>query len=448
MKRMLAFGLGLALLLPMLAAAENTVEILPTTPPAPVIVVTENPYAFENLEPYFQEAIAQGYTTDGKFNYELTRLSPEELEKLPEIQAKYDAGERPAESIFNKTEDVHAALITLPPEQYEGESWFLILPNRCMTDEELLQVVDAFAQLGQPLDPDALTWHNCMRMPVDETPTRGFTDDERERWQSIRELFTRGGLRPETPFTRVPDDDGVGCIGLYEEDFNGLDEIRFLPARRLTDEELLQFYQFTFGEPDAPANEMAGYEAKLRNLMNQQMGMPLTAKRTGEGIRKANEGNVYGDTRACYSCTFKEVGSQEREWTGNLDLTSGRLLRAYSYPDVSWLAGEHQMYSDVRLDPFQQLWADRAKAFIAAMLPNGDADIDRVELRGENTHNMLYGASVRVWMKDGGCYQLTILYAIDNVGFLEYNDAEFIQHYDTYILETMPREMMEEQDDG
>ncbi len=153
MKRLLALGLSLALLVPGMALAENTVEILPTTPPAPVIVLPEeNPYAFADLEPYFQDAIAQGYTTDGKFNYELTHFSPEELEKLPEIQAKYDAGERPAESILNKTEDVHAALITLPPEQYEGESWFLILPNRCMTEEELLQVVDAFAQ--EPRRPD------------------------------------------------------------------------------------------------------------------------------------------------------------------------------------------------------------------------------------------------------------------------------------------------------
>ncbi|MBR0406645.1 MAG: hypothetical protein IJI53_01265 [Clostridia bacterium] len=445
MKRLLALGLSLALLVPGMALAENTVEILPTTPPAPVIVLPEeNPYAFADLEPYFQEAIAQGYTTDGKFNYELTHFSPEELEKLPEIQAKYDAGERPAESILNKTEDVHAALITLPPEQYEGESWFLILPNRCMTEEELLQVVDAFAQLGQPLNPDALTWHNCMRMPTEETPLRGYAGDEVERLQSIRELFTRGGLRPETPFTRLPSDDGVGCIGLYEEDFNGMNELRFYPARRLTDEELLQLYQFYFGDPPAPADEMAGYEAKLRNLMNTQMGMPLTAKRTGEGLQKANDGNVFGDTRDCYSCTFVEVGGQEREWTGYLDLATGKLLRAYSYADMSWLSGEHQMYSDVRLDPFQQVWADRAKAYIAAMLPEGDANIDRVELRGEATHNMLYAANVRVWMKDGGCYELSFLYAIDNVGYLDYSDAEFIQHLDTYYLETMPRLMMEE----
>ncbi len=443
MKRMLAFSLCLALLLPGMATAENTVEILPTTPPAPVIVIEENDYAFEDMEPFFQNAIAQGYTTDGNFNYELTRLSPEELEKLPDIQAAYDAGKRPEESVLNKAEEVHVSLITLPPEQYEGESWFLILPNRAMTDEELLQVVDAFAQIGEKLNPDALTWHNCMRMPVGETPMRGFRGDERERYQSIRELYTRGGLRPETPFTRLPGDDGVGVIGLYEEDFNGLDELRFYPARRLTDEELLQLFQFIFGEPAAPAEEMAAYEAQLRKLMNQQMGMPLTAKRTGESLQKANDSNVFGDTRECYSCHFVEAGGQKREWNGFMDIATGTLIGATSYPDMSWLNGETQMYSDVRLNPFDQVWADRARAFVVDMLPEGDANIDRVELCGESTMNALYYPCVRVWMKDGSCYRPELLYAIDAVGFLRFDDAESIQLEDHYYHHVSPLMDME-----
>ena len=443
MKRMLAFGLMLALAAPGMAPAENTVEILPTTPPAPVIEIKENPYAFHDLEPLFQSIREQGYTTDGSFNYELTELSPSELERLPAIEAKYASGERPAESVLNKAEDVHVSLITLPPEQYEGESWFLFLPNRCMTDEELLQVVDAFAQIGEKLSAVTLTWHNCMRMPIDETLTRSFSDEERERYISVRELFTRGGLRPETPFTRLPGDDGVGCIDLYEEDFNGLDEVRFLPARSMTDEELLQLFQFTFGEPAAPAEEMAGYEAQLRKLMNDQMGMPLTARRTGESIMKANTTNVYGDERTCYSCTFVETSGQKREWTGYMELATGTLIRAYSFPDVSWLNGETQMYSDVRLNPFDPKWADRAKDFIAAMLPEGEQSIDRVELCGETAMNCLYGLNVRVWMKDGGCYRPLLLYAIDNVGYLQYDDAESIRLMDTYYQEILPRELTE-----
>ncbi|MBR5109475.1 MAG: hypothetical protein IK099_04710 [Clostridia bacterium] len=446
-KRLLAIGLLLGLSSGM-ALAENTVEILPTSPPAPVIVIEENPYAFHDLEPLFQHIREQGYTTDGYFNYELTELSPNELERLPAIEAKYEAGERPTENVLNKSEDVHVALITLPAEQYEGESWFLFLPNRAMTDEELLQVVDAFAQIGEKLSAISLTWHNCMRMPIEETVTRIFSDEERERFVSVRELYTRGGLRPEKPFTCLPGDDGVGCIGLYEEDFNGLDEVRFLPARRMTDEELLQLFQFTFGEPAAPAEEMAGYEAKLRKLMNEQMGMPLTARRTGESIVKANASNVYGDTRDCYSCTFVEAGGQQREWTGYMELASGKLIRAYSYPDTSWLDGDTQMYSDVRLNPFDQKWADRAKAFIAEMLPEGDQNIDRTELCGETAHNCLYGPNVRVWMKDGGCYRPLLLYAIDNVGYLQYDDAESIRLTDAYYHEILPRELEGQEDDG
>ena len=51
-KKMAAFCA--ALLLPLAAAAENTVEILPTAPPMPEPVSTSSEFAFEDLDPFYE----------------------------------------------------------------------------------------------------------------------------------------------------------------------------------------------------------------------------------------------------------------------------------------------------------------------------------------------------------------------------------------------------------
>ena len=430
---------ALALLTAAPGLAENTVEVLPTTPPAPVILVEDSPYAFENLEAYFQEAIRQGYTTDGRFNYELPQLTQDEIDLLPALQARYEAGERPRESVLNKTENVHAALITLPADLYEGESWFLILPNRAMTEEELFQVVDAFAQLGEILRPEALSWRNCLRMPVEALPLRSFRGDENERYAALKELYNRGGLRAESAFTRLPSDDGVGSIGLDEEDFNGLNEMRFFPARRLTDEELLQLIGFWEGEPSAPAADMARYESQLRYQLSQLMGMPLSAKRTEEKLMKANGFDVYGDERPCYYAVFQETGGSGRQWSGFLCLEDSTLINAQVYLDRRPIL--HDINSDIRLNPYDQRWADEAVETVAALRPDQPDFLDKAQCWCQGTLNSLAGALVRVWTKDGGCYQVLHLYCLDHPAVVYYRDAESIQHYDHYYHVTMTTEV-------
>ena len=54
-RKICTLALCAVMVLPVLAMAENTVEILPTTPPMPRPVVEANPYAADDLTAYYED---------------------------------------------------------------------------------------------------------------------------------------------------------------------------------------------------------------------------------------------------------------------------------------------------------------------------------------------------------------------------------------------------------
>ena len=424
-RKICTLALCAVMVLPPLAMAENTVEILPTTPPMPRPVVEANPYGADDLTAYYE---------DYGDEYALPALTASERERLPEIQRRWESGERPESSILNLTERVHVSVIQLPPEQYEGEPCFLLLPNRDLTDEELLQVVDAYGQLGITLDPDALSWHNCMRGGGIEVGIRSFRDDERERRSELTGLYTRAELRPETPFTALVMDDGVGRVTLDEEDFNGLDEFRFRPARRLTDEELLQLIALDQGDIGATPEELSGYETQLRQELHLLLGMPLSARRgANESTGSSTE---YGDIRANYDTTFTEVGGTGRMWRGVLDMATGRLIEG----SVTLISPSNAIPSDIRMDPWDEKWASIAVEAVTAHSTFEESGITEIRNWSETKLNELQGVEVRVVMADGGVYRVEISYTLEKVMALRYNDAVSIAAEDEYYANMMTME--------
>ena len=424
-RKICTLALCAVMVLPPLAMAENTVEILPTTPPMPRPVVEANPYGADDLTAYYE---------DYGDEYALPALTVSERERLPEIQRRWESGERPESSILNLTERVHVSVIQLPPEQYEGEPCFLLLPNRDLTDEELLQVVDAYGQLGITLDPDALSWHNCMRGGGIEVGIRSFRDDERERRSELTGLYTRAELRPETPFTALVMDDGVGRVTLDEEDFNGLDEFRFRPARRLTDEELLQLIALDQGDIGATPEELSGYETQLRQELHLLLGMPLSARRgANESTGSSTE---YGDIRANYDTTFTEVGGTGRMWRGVLDMATGRLIEG----SVTLISPSNAIPSDIRMDPWDEKWASIAVEAVTAHSTFEESGITEIRNWSETNLNELQGVEVRVVMADGGVYRVEISYTLEKVMALRYNDAVSIAAEDEYYANMMTME--------
>lgn len=430
-RKICTLALCAVMILPALAAAENTVEILPTTPPMPRPVVEANPYGADDLTAYYE---------DYGDEYVLPSLRASERERLPESLQRWENGERPKNSILNRTELVHVSVIQLPPEQYEGEPCFLLLPNRDLTDEELLQVVDAYGQLGLTLDPNTLSWHNCMRGGGIEMGVRFFRGDEDERRSELTGLYTRVGLRPEMPFTDLVADDGVGRVTLDEEDFNGLNEFLFRPARRLTDEELLQLIALDRGDIGATPEELSGYETQLRQELHLLLGMPLSARRdTYEAVAPFNSSNAYGDSRMAYSSSFTETGGEGRRWRGSIDIATGKLIEGSVVLDDRYYA-DSSMLSDIRMDPWDEKWALIAVKAVTEHSAFEESGITEIRNGSETNLNELSGVEVRIVTADGGVYRAAISYALESVMTLRYNDAVSIAAEDDFYMHWMTRE--------
>ena len=415
-----------AILLPLVAAAESAVEILPTTPPMPDPVTGTSEYSFEDLDPYYEPYGAY-------MPYMLPRMSGSEKLRFAEIQARTEAGEKPDSSVLNKLEDVTVSLIQLPREQYEGEDWYLILPCRELTDSELAQIAGAFLEAGIRFDPDLLNWRNCMRGGA-ITETRGWKGDERERYFSLGEQFNRSGLRPETPFTAAVEDDGIGRVRFADDpdSFNGPEYFNFLPARRLTDAELLQIYALDNPEPAVRPDEISKYETQLRRELSLRLGMPASAVYMLNSDYSGESDNYWGDSRTVYSACFEDAAIPSHSWLGEIELSSGKLIQARTDPDPRVLQTPEQR-SDIRMDPWDPRWSEIARETIAALCTDPAVEIAQIQpLREASLNQYTRCAEIRVILTDGAVYQADISFLTGTVVLLEYYDAESAARLDYY----------------
>ena len=421
-------ALFLALLLPLSVSAENTVEVLPTSAPMPAPVINKNDYAFEDLEPFYEQ-----YSQDTP--YMKPALTETEEQRLSEALRRFDAGERPETGILNRMDNIILSLIQLPDGQYEGENWYLILPGRELRDSELLQLVDAFGEAGIRFRADMLNWHNCMRGGAVEE-TRSLKNDERERYSALGEQFFRGGLRPETPYTASVTDDGIGCVTLSDDVFNLFGSkpyFSFLPARRLTDEELLQFYAWNNPGQESSPNEINSYETRLRQELNSRLGMPLSAVRSIDSERIDTFDNYWGDNRKTYSAAFEaQSGESGWSWRGDIDVSTGKLICAAVITDPS-VSMENGPRSDIRMDPWDSRWPLIAEQTVTSLWTDDSAEISRVQSWGEASANGLsFCAKIRIIMTDGAVCEAYVSYLTETVLWIDYYDAVSIELLDKY----------------
>lgn len=392
---------------------ENQVVALPTSAPLPRLTFEDagNEYGFGDREAYYA-----GQTVG---------LSAEEAARVPAVQLRYNTGERAAKSVLNQVENVVLGVYDLPAEQYEGEGVFTILPDRALTDEELLQLIDAFETLGRTFDPAALTWRNCMRGGSVES-TRGYTAEEADRYTSLIGLYKRGTAAPERAFTALPCDDGVGIISLASGLYSGLEGFRFHPARRLTDEELLELAACEAGEQSATSDEYNTYEAQARKEMNRLLGMPLSAKRLAEFIDEENHFCVWGTDRQIYQVQFESADLPGRVLCAHIDTQTGLLAWGAIYGPTTG------MYSDLHRDPFERKWQDIAAAWVREHLKD-DIAIVGTECGGEvSLQSIGYGACVFVNLADGASYQLSIAFSSEQPYDIQYCDKTRTQNRADY----------------
>lgn len=200
------------------------------------------------------------------------RMTAGESKRAEKLLAAYLAGEvsYTGESILNKMENVIVGVYALDPADYAGESAFVILPGPCMTDEQILAIIDAYDQLGLTFDPYALSAKNCARGGGIET-NRFFTEEERTRYQTLARLIEHGLL----DVTAAGDVRSIQPK-LDSRYFCGLPDFTIRPYRAATDEEFVATlvdmgYRDMTGEIDYDA-----VEKESRKLLNSRLGTALS----------------------------------------------------------------------------------------------------------------------------------------------------------------------------
>lgn len=229
----------------------------------------DDPKVWENA----QEWVESEFDSECYYDVEQRpRMTAGESARAEKLLAAYQAGEisYTGESVLNKKKDVIVGVYALDPADFAGENAFVLLPGPCMTDEQILAVIDAFHQLGLTFDPHKLSARNCARGGGIEA-NRFLVEEERARYQTLARLIERGLL----DVTAAGDAQAIQPK-LDSRYFCGLPDFTIRPYRALTDEEFVAMlvdlgYHDQTGEIDYDV-----VEKESRKLLNERLGTALS----------------------------------------------------------------------------------------------------------------------------------------------------------------------------
>lgn len=200
------------------------------------------------------------------------RLTAGETARAKALLARVQAGELAytGESVLDRMEDVIVGVYTLDPEDYDGERAFVLLPGTCLTDEQLLALIDAFDQMGLTFDPDALSYRNCARGGGLEC-SRFLTAEERERYTQLAKLIERGLLDADvfssTQAVQPKLDSRFYC---------GMEDFTLRPYRTIPDEELCAMLTQSGVHDRSSELDLDALERDSRELLHKRLGCPLS----------------------------------------------------------------------------------------------------------------------------------------------------------------------------
>ncbi len=251
MKRWIAFALVALLALPATALGEGTVQEAPdidlnlpieSASPASYLPDASVYAGYAGWQPDWADSASYVPPTeggDGLFKPEVQTpgLTPGEQARAEALLAAYQQGEKTGDGaqVLSAVTDVVVGVYALNPEDFDGEGVYTLLPAVCLTDEQLLNVIDAFHQLGQTFDPAGLNYRNCARGGGIEA-SRFLTAAERERCAIIARQIERGVLTSD--LIDPGDVAAEQMIRLDPRYYAGMDVFALHPYRLLTDKEL------------------------------------------------------------------------------------------------------------------------------------------------------------------------------------------------------------------
>lgn len=208
-------------------------------------------------------------------------LTPGEVRRLRRLMERASAGEielTGGEDVIGATRKVSLGVYPLDPAEFGGERVFVILPGFCMTDEQLIALIDAYDRLGLPLDPEGFSAINCMRGGGRQI-SRHLAMEEGTRDGVITRLIQRG-MVSEQDAGELPRIELDPQSHLLAELGNGEKFTTFtmLPYRSLTDAELIT-RALTYGERDLSGEfDLAAMEKLAYERLTRELHLPLSLK--------------------------------------------------------------------------------------------------------------------------------------------------------------------------
>ena len=245
--------------------------------PREILWSSEYPY-----QPYPRTFPERG-TTPEDTQYRLPRLSDAELERMRELIVLSRNVEEiliGIRSCANLAEDVSIGVYPLDPNDFDGETFYVILPDSMLTDEQMLSLIAGFKELGIPFNPDSLNERNCIRLSY-WGGTRGLSPEEQERLTAQKAKIVRGQLKrkdikPESACLTVKtlaDINNVFC---------------FYPYRSLSDDELA-----AFAMSDLSAWETSADLIEETALNNARGVLPLPEKMPVKDVKMTEVTNCW-----------------------------------------------------------------------------------------------------------------------------------------------------------
>lgn len=356
-------------------------------------------------------------------------LTQKEKKRLTALRETFAAGTRPKGRVSCVPHDTGFAVVALQPADFAGMAEYFFLPNRELTDEELLELIAYGEENGRPFTGDTLSVKNCMRGGAVEV-NRMRSAGEDARRTILFKRFTQEGLRAEgeIPVADISSPiSGITDVRLNMDAHNGLDSFRFYPIREVTDEEILiDLYANSNGYYLDPVKEGLNLSAdtdKARNLIDDVMGMPMAT----EASRLCyNRGETEGSVILEATFHTPKINGRETYYWVELDVKSGQCKSigettmddSLYYLNTDGLL-EIKELKLVKGNMNDERLAESALAMVAKVTSVKAVKVDPITDRDiGDTHDS--GAILAIRMEDGSAWEAAVRYSDFKVCSLYY----------------------------
>lgn len=337
-----------------------------------------------------------------------------EIRRLSKLVKAYAEGLRPISGAPSLPDELGFAIVPLDPNEFAGMTEYYVLPDTVITDKELLMLIAYGEKIGVPFTEKTLTTKNSARW-FDTYCNRALSAGEKERRSNLINRVRMEGLRPESPestdltLAKLPVS-SVGGIRMYSSEAETFYTFEFYPIREMTDEELLQTIFLDHEEggytllTPAQNNDLNPTEdiAKMRSLLEENMGMPMSAKST---CLWYSQKDLTGEIRLYAEFKSALVNGKKTGYTVTIQRSSGKILyidQWTSYPYIPGAADapplpdtKDKRYMDMAMKAVSRLINEET---ISASSTGSEASSDSMEAY----------IFFDVGMKEGGLYAVKI----------------------------------------